>query len=853
MRIAPRSLPVARSRSFALSLLLSLSLALSIYLPLAIAPSAAADNLPLPQGLSLDQVANAVVCADLQVSCATVLDAYDAYVKGLERALVAADADLLRMRKQARLPADAYMGSADAKRFNEIDVRSQEAARVLASALVDRLAEAAPGQESQVMAVRDAILIACERAQIDGGSSGVREISSPPDLWEAIESTIDRMNDGAFAAQRPSLLLLQTANAAGRIGSMRAFQDAVRESRLACAKVAEEFKVVHQTADEVRAADQELWKEAARAGTDSATVMAAMERARALSATNHLFEFRLGPGKNHAAWADMVKEQLVAYAHAEPLLTPTVRADANRYWLPGLADARWSDLDLPLPAGSWGTDPPGFVQSVLRMEGLDESIREKVRTIGRAWVAADAAIFREAAKQLASGGAVQDPTEARKELAAKMLASIAKAAALPTLVAPEPSFPERPLTAEITSADEIDFGAVVKPTVPTEASERARAQSQLRPWKYAPDMVDDLSALLRLTPEQRTVLEVIMTDARDRWSKEVAPLVEKSLEKESGLLRTREDRARWQKNFAEAVASAEGACQAAYACDEKLFSDLRGAFGAGVDGDTLALASAARRTGEATLTENRSVTAGVAARPVDVPRAVLTAPLSVAGRAAAIAAAAPHAPKWDALGRERSRFLRQIRPLRMDGREWSESSGMSQEEFAARLKAFDEGFERTNAAWMSAERDAIDAIAAVLSAEDAAAWHASITRLRWPPCYYSVDGIRRAAEVALAKFPATDPLRAEVEAVLVAGERDATLSGNAAVAMMEVVPLQLDPLSATALAGADSAARLRALRSLDWSRWQVLAERVRLLLPADSTLTLRRSSPVRRLCDRDVK
>lgn len=810
-----------------------------------------AEQIPVPHALDLDSVATAVVAADLRVSRAAVLDAYQHYVRGIDAAMLTAGKDWRTICEQGHIVSGAYIGSRDAQRLNELEVRSFQAARDLVTELADKLAAAAgPDQSAKAAQVRDALTIFNENAQIYGGSSGYIEVRMPQELSRGLAESALQMRDATFTAHREAVLALLTVNAQARIDALRSFQEALRDNRMAGAKMAEALKVVGRRESEVREEDNARYREAQQGHGDAEAMQAAHKRAAELSVTSKMWEFQLGPSPKSAAWARMLKEQLAAFASVEPVLPPELLMGARSYWLSSLLPRKGGDdeLGLPIPKGSWMDDPRGFMQSVLRVSRLSAETRAKLRTISKEWFEADAQIYMNAAHALLKDGADPAVGPDRKELAQRMVARIAQAADLPSLVASPPTFPDEPLLDDLSEDDADVYGAVYKPPPPSEALARAIARDQIRPWKYAPDMVEDLAVLLQATPAQRSVIDVAIADARQRWEETVTPLVNKSLEPEFGSQRSRtfEEVSAWRAKYLEAVSNADGAFKAAYACDDKLFADLAAALSGSIDANTLAIAAASRRSGEGTLFSRRFMGEAIAPNAVDIPRAALTAPLSAEGRRAAIAALAGSVARWNALGKERCRYVRQLYPMRVEGFA-AASSQNPDHEYAARAKAFMVGFEQVNDAWEKAELDATAEVEKVLSPSDAAIWHAELRRLRWPRCYYSIAEIRKAAEAALAKLPAESGAVEPTQRALAAGESDAQRSGDAACELMMLFPTRQDKIESGEFRGDQTASVLMHFRCFDYARADLVAERVRMCLGEEVPGLRRQSHALRRL------
>jgi hypothetical protein len=765
----------------------------------------------------------------------------------MDSAIVAAGIEWRKICEQGRIQSGAYVGARDAQRMNDLEERSFAAARALTDALVDKLAAASgPEQAGKIQSLRQSLTIESENAQIFGGSSGMIEVSMPNELWRSVSTSVDRLKDEVFTANREAILALQTAHAQERIDALKEFQQALRDNRLARAKLADSLKIAGRLETEVRAEDDARWREVAKFANDPDGMEAARQRAQDLSATQKMMAFWGGPQQSSPAWRRLLKAQITAFEAVEPRLPPELLTAARRYWLSGLLRREHVDLALPLAEGSWEADPQGFLHNVMRIARLDSATRERVRVIGNEWLDADAKIVLDAAKAVVRNGTAPSPTEARKELAKSMVARVAEVTKVPFTVGREAKFPDEARTDELSDIDAANYGEVLKPQPSSEATARAIARSQIRPWKYAPDMVEDLAELLHATADQRAVIDVAIADARDRWEAAVAPLVQKSLEPPYSPRSSYEQVVEWRAKLLESAKNAEAAFQAAYACDAKLFADLGAALAGSVDANTLAVAEASRRSGEGTLISSRTAGDAIVPNAIDIPRAALTAPLSPEGRKLALGALAPAAPRWSALGKERCAFIRQLWPMQCEGYQVAAQPDSSSE-YEQRKQEFLAGLARINAAWTTAEREAIDGVAQVLSPQDAAIWRSETRRLRWPQCYYSVASIGKAARNALDRHSTDAALREALQAVVAHGEAEAVRSGDAGVALVEPWPAKLEPLGTRQFGGDDSTRVLRHLRAMDPARADLLAEQVRVLLGEDVPDLRRQANSSRRL------
>ncbi|MBL9141017.1 MAG: hypothetical protein JNK53_04045, partial [Phycisphaerae bacterium] len=94
-----------------------------------------------------------------------------------------------------------------------------------------------------------------------------------------------------------------------------------------------------------------------------------------------------GPGTE--SWKRMLDAQLATYRAIESRLSADDRAALRKHWIPRMLGSSYSTRGVPRTLGSTVSDGgvTDFVRTLLRMPDLTDADRDRVRSIGRAWIA----------------------------------------------------------------------------------------------------------------------------------------------------------------------------------------------------------------------------------------------------------------------------------------------------------------------------------------------------------------------------------------------------------------------------------------------------------------------------------
>ncbi len=785
--------------------------ALAAVLSIVLCSGASASNPPLPQAIPVNDVAQTLAVAGLRVKPTLVLDAYEAYLDEFESAYLAADAeyskipaapsgpDAIRRRMPPKFEQAPPEETPRLQQLRKLDERSLAATKQLVRQLCDRIADSVPDQPEQMASAR--MLLEHQ------GAHGYIWRFAPPDIGTEFRySGWDFSSDDA-STDRERRLRMLTSNIAARTKAIEQLTVEMRDVRL-----------VHG------------------------------------NARNHM---------GAPSMAAYVRSQLDAFDEAKPLMTNEETIRLSRQWLERLAGTMSPFMlkPFPRPQGFNEFSVPDYMRMIMTISGLSGETRAKLREIGAEWMADDERLLRDYLAGDVSFGEGMKLGDARRSRFEAAIDELALALNAPDMKAPSFAFPSVERTAELSEDDVKAFGAPYVPRARATAASRpataARPAAARRassayyfvPVDYSSDTQAQLADALQLTEAQQHVLQAVLADAREQWERDVQPLAERAREPAmSGGSSTTEDRIELATAFFEAAAHADRAYAAAEQCDQVLFAALDAALPAEVNRDALKIAAAGRRTGEGTGV-GVSDRFTLAAIPVDVPRAVLEAPLSAPGRKAALAEAVLFASQWDTLGRERRDVSRARRvgsftnwvvppaPGKAVGAEVADYSN-SGDANPRRDGNFAER-KRVAAAWKAAEREAIERVAAVLTESDQVAWRASVSRLRWPSAYADLGAI--AAEVRAIE---DDELRVAAERMLATAQANVQRSGDLLARLISSLNAADDPANGWSWKPEESAvkmaneARIQPLQGLHRFREAIVAERIREVLPPDYEIAL---------------
>ncbi len=689
----------------------------------AIAASAAAQ-VPIPGSMSVGHVLSLLSRAGVRLGPEAFLAASEAYVDGFEEALAKAIKEggppyLLFAGGMGTIPSVAEL-----KHLHELEARVFAAENGLRQRFFDAIAEAASPEDRTIiesLRTRIALIQAEQRMQ---GDLSVSHYRCPDDLGAWLLARLDQ--SASEEAFRHAALIAAT-NGDARFAALVAARAGILARQLAIAKDAE----------------------ARRAGGNPP------EPGEGDRLVHDVGDFTPGG----ADGTRLLAVQLDMYRQVRHDLTESEAAAIRTFWVPRMLGITSAPRFLPrLPVGSHQIAP--FVTEFNRCNGLDDASRERVREIGRAWIKDDDAIIDQAMDRLVSGGKLLDVTSDREARARKACDALAAIKGLEWLADPLPEWPPDPLP--VVDADAKEFGQSLltlgRPK-PGDGEEESLAPGL--PVGYSRRNELAFADLLQLDETQRVVLATVLVDARERWSKEVQPLIAEAAPEDTRLAMGKMTAAILDARKARIEARVK-AWEAATALDEATFSALEAAFGEAFDVRALQLVQASRSAARASPPANRSETVGIR----DIASRILDTPVSPAGRRAAIAAAAPHLAAWVAAvveaDAERTRaMLENIeaqRPI-LDMQPTGER---------VRIHRDSEEYRRLDAS-ATALRGACNELAAGIEAavlatvegEDARRYRLSFASLRQPAVYYDLRPLWGAVDRAMACVAAEQRAAAE--------------------------------------------------------------------------------------------
>lgn len=723
-----------------------------------------------------------------------MLAALQAYVDGLEQATVQAiDAG-----------KGALSGSVDdLRRRQDLANRASSAATRLRNELFDALAAAARPEDRPVIdAVRanEAVRAAEAEAQ---GQVGIVTYNTRDDLGGWL------MPMGAWGGTPEEYrhrVLLAATNADARVAVLVLARKRVAEAELNAVRNPPAGRSV-----QVKRAD----------GTMGTMVIPAQ--------ASHVDP--LEPGTD--VGDRLLRAQLDAYRAILPQLTPDERAELRQLWVPRMLGVNDAPSGVtPLIIGSHAVSP--YVTEILRTGGLDDAARDEIRRVGRAWVKDDDALIDAAMNRLVETGKqvdLSDQRDARMEEARQQFAAI-KGLEWLAVTDRMASWPLEGLV-DASQDDIREFGGGLGSSSANNVARMERLPEGFPPG-WSGDSEDQFAELLRLDDAQRAVLASVVADARARWEAEVRPFVVAAAPM---LIRQAAfDQAAMSRYLAAWRGSNDAKLKAwstATAIDDAAFDALRAGLGERFDAGGLALARAWREA-------RRFNPDNIRPQPRTIALAdrVLSTPVTLEGRAAAVAAAAPLVGGWiDALRTAHVAMLRlqacelDVNQQRMQPQVDGESAvevdalnaalGQAKDELRARCAAAD-----------AAAQHIEDAVLAALSGEDQSRMHQSFALMHGRGAVQDLRSFWRAVDGTLAALPAD---RRAVDRPAVVALSSAVLACDARLGTaMDALPGTPD-----SYAGADPARPARSLAN------EIVAEAVALagarmdaLLPVDKRIVV---------------
>lgn len=827
-------------------------------------------GLPHPVEPSLEWVVSALVDAGVQMPPEAVLQAFGRYLDEFQVEYLQVDEAFSRFRQQSQLEEGAAVGVRDMRRVNEIEAAAIAAEVSLVDRLFDRLrASVAEDQVSRLDAARQLLDIDIDWRRI------ATRATCPADLsfWvrtgrgdgradsSNLVSDADGVSDEEFAAQRSEIAAVRTSNAAARARAFKELAASARVSRLKHAETAERFGVVGMS---LSLAQQTVF---ARRSPEAARLTAKERLEEAEAAEKNMREVAsawfFACDRSDPAWVSAVRAQFTAFKQVESMLTPRQRLTLlEGGWLLSMNPSAAQELHVtvlntPHAPRLWG--PRQITCALLRTAGLSEDAKAKIRSIGRTWIQSDTALLLKSVEAAVASGVLESVEEARTSIAKAALGDLAQASGQQSL-APGEARHEQPrsweritlngetLTAALSAADEAEFN-IVRPTryvppAPVPADRRKRLRASLVPVGYDEDFADAVARAAGVSDFQRPVLDALVSDASERWSTTVQPLLGALRARRSfGTARSSEEAQEMAAERTRLQTASEQAFTAAAACDTELFAAIRAALGDAVDSAALSVCAASRRSAEGALAR---IDGSMYGDPVDLPRVAIEASLSTAGRRIAFDAMAPSLEDWTVASAQLREARRKQWLSYQTGDIASAAGSYASPELLRELVDADAQERAAEAAWNALLVRMDDEILAALAPEDAEQWKRACRRAQWPDAYADTRRLRATVESAIGNAPEQAALRERAAAMLDAAELAAQAAGDGAVKVLQTWTPETG-VERWSFLGVEWHQRTGALIAIALLRMQIAQESIRLIAPSEVAARIPRGVPLHRL------
>ena len=685
---------------------------------------------PLPQRPSLEWVVSALADCGVRMPPQKVLDCFGAYIDAFLPEYVAMDAQYADFIASQQLAPHTATNVRQTRRLNEFEEQAVRTDSALLDSLFTCLAAAAPDQEQRLRDARaalqiDMLCLRCIYAPADlstflrSGSPGGRGARS----YGGFDHV--HVDDAAFAANADRLRLVRTSHAAERAAAYQAFLKRRAEVRMEHAKVVEEFGVQ---------------------GMGLAEAQQHVPMGKGFEVSRAFF-FDMSPAT--PGWIDVVRAQLEAYQDVQAQLTEEQRA--------GLLHGPWYlifacsqigsdtnvDFDIPGQSVVSRRAPRDIISGVLQLNTLNEEQRQAVRQFGRQWMEEFHRELEDKIKQALEAGGFPRVEQLNNEREpSPRLLDLCRLIGIPTGRHTRVSVSGALCTVPLSEADAKEFGRA--PLARNEGSQlptpdRAReynARSYGRLYPLPEEYATTLGQLLGVDAGQQAVLRTLFDDHRARWAKDVSPMLQSQKP-------TPDQR------------------DAARACDEAFFAAVKAALGSAADPSAMQLAALARRVAEGAGWNMRSDI--VNGSLCNIPRTVMDAAISSAGRKAAVTAVLKDAEQWTTLA-DAMAACRALFPASGEARE--------------RQKALCDQ-------WMALSAACEEAVASALPEADRETWRRTLRRERWPHCYLDSGVSRTECVRALRGAAGESALLQRVNAIFDKADKRLEEIGDAAAACME--------------------------------------------------------------------
>ena len=699
-----------------------------------------------------------------------LLESVRAYLGAYELTLVSAVEDGARITTNSASDEEIIIGLRDAKKLSQLSARLADKCAQMRVDLFARL-EAAVPPDMQPLARTCGELAALREAQ-HFWREAVRSTRArvPDDVSDWLRFRRDGLD--ATNLERQRLTRLCAINATQRAASLHSAWETLRDDVEAKAKRADELgavgKTFHQLYAERRSLIEALSQQAPNGGLRLDQLPP--DVARELMSNTSSFE----PGSD--AFSKLVDAQLQTYRLMEPQLTEDDRKALRLYWMPRLLGRDESIMGMPRFSASSG-DPASLTREFLRTGNITEPVRERVRSLCRDWLKADAALLDSSLADLMARRDGADVTERSVELATTLRLDLAQLEGFDWLNSVDGMF-EIPEAAPHTmsDADLAEFGTIYAQAraVALAADPDAALDSSGVPRLYSASESDRVATQLRLDAEQREILHALLTNARAAWETSVAPTVREGLmntDRRNGVMNGEQIVAYYARERVACDARSR-AWSLARVADDEFFRSLAAALGERCDLPALECARAARLARHMMASVAEAYRWGKApAQVVDIATAALEMPLTDEVRATALASASSLLPAWIAASDNAVRAMRaaQIALNESTAGNLDGSDGAAQSRDQA-MVALDTANARVGPALRTCTECGdgyCNAFAAALPPNDAQRWNDLLLNLRSSYSYSDARPLWRAIDTSIACVPdeQRDTVRAQAHAL----------------------------------------------------------------------------------------
>ncbi len=696
-------------------------------------------------------------------------DSLHAYLAAYELTLIDAVEDGARITPKQATHEETIMGLRDAKKFAQFSMRLADACAQMRVDLFARLAAAVPSEMRASLQACGELTALREAQHFWREAVRSSRVHTPDDVSDWLRFRRDGMD--ATSEERKRLTQLCAIHATQRAAAMRAAWTTLRGENEAIATRADELGATGKTFAQLQGERMRLfaalYKQSPTGGIRPDQFPP--DVAHELRSNSGTFEV------GGDAFTKLVEAQLQTYRVMDPQLTAEDRKALRLYWMPRLLGLDQSIAGMPRFSLA-GSDPASLAREFIRTANITEPTRERVRTLCRAWLKADAQLLDRAFADLVARRTVDDASERRVELAATVRLELSQLKGFDWLSSDDYAIKIPEVVSEsMSDADLAEFGT---------PSDHIRAEARLAgdeaaldaagiPRLYSAAESDHVATQLRLDAGQREIFVALLADARAAWEVSVAPTAREGITNDGprNAVMNGEQLTEYYAREKVTTETRARAWKLARAADDEFFRNLAAAMGERCDRPALECARAAR------LARNMMASAAdfnqwgeAPFRLVDIANAALETPLTDEVRAAALASANSSLPAWIATVDDASLALRAVQTAS----EEFFASNLDQSENAAQHRAQAQiAHDAANARVEPALRACVEsgdaycnAFATALPPHEAQRWSDLLLNLRSPYRYSDARPLWRAIDASIACVPEAEreSVRAQADA-----------------------------------------------------------------------------------------